>query len=335
MEREAVFVGLDYHDKSVQVAVMDQAGTLLANRSCNNDLESIRSTVSGYGQVKRAAIEACAGAADLAEKLADSGWSIDMAHSTYVAAMKRSPDKCDWTDGKLLADLTRVGYLPKVWIPPKPIRELRRLVRYRYELVMRRKDTKLRIRALLREHRIEGRNDRPWTKSWFTWIKALPLAPESRWVLDQRLAELEHLSVLIVAAETKLDATTSDDPVVKKLREQPGIGPVTSWVLRAEIGRFDRFVNGKQLAKFCGVTPRNASSGEKQADAGLINTGCPLLRNCVIEAAQRLARYTTPWKNLAQRLRRRGKPGTVIIAAVANRWMRWLHHVMVKPEICS
>jgi transposase len=163
----------------------------------------------------------------------------------------------------------------------------------------------------------------------------LALPPESRWLLDQRRAELEHLSALIVSAESQLETATRHDPVIKKLREQPGVGPVTPWVLRAEIGRFDRFVSGKQLAKFCGVTPRNASSGERQADAGLIANGRPLLRTCLIEAAQRLARYTAPWKNLAQRLRRRGKPGAVTIAVIANRWMRWLHHVMVEPEACS
>ncbi len=41
-------------------------------------------------------------------------------------------------------------------------------------------------------------------------------------------------------------------------------------MLRAEIGRFDRFGSGKQLARFCGLSPRNASSGTRQADAGLV-----------------------------------------------------------------
>ena len=35
----------------------------------------------------------------------------------------------------------------------------------------------------------------------------------------------------------------------------PGVGLVTAITLRAEVGRFDRFQTGKQLARFCGVTP--------------------------------------------------------------------------------
>ncbi len=47
--------------------------------------------------------------------------------------MKQGPDKTDWGDARLLVDLVRVGYLPKVWLAPENIRELRRLVRYRQQ----------------------------------------------------------------------------------------------------------------------------------------------------------------------------------------------------------
>lgn len=69
-----------------------------------------------------------------------------------------------------------------------------------------------------------------------------------------------------------------------------GVGLVTAATMRAEIGRFDRFDTGKQLARFCGVTPRNASSGARQADAGLIRAGNPQLRTLLIELAHRLIR---------------------------------------------
>ena len=64
-----------------------------------------------------------------------------------------------------------------------------------------------------------------------------------------------------------------DDAVVTKLQEQPGVGVVTATVMRAVIGRFDRFRAGKQLSRDCGVPPCNSSSGRRQADAGLIESG--------------------------------------------------------------
>ena len=32
------------------------------------------------------------------------------------------------------------------------------------------------------------------------------------------------------------------------------------------------------------------------------------------------------WSDLGGRLLRRGKRKTVVVAALANRWVRWLHH---------
>jgi hypothetical protein len=52
---------------------------------------------------------------------------VSLGHPAYIARMKSSPDKTDFSDGRLLADLTRVGYLPCVWLAPQSIRELRQL----------------------------------------------------------------------------------------------------------------------------------------------------------------------------------------------------------------
>ena len=91
----------------------------------------------------------------------------------------------------------------------------------------------------------------------------------------------------------------------------------------------DRFDTGKQLARFCGVTPRNASSGARQADAGLIKAGNPALRQVLIEQAHRLIRlHRGQWGKLAAGMLLRGKPKNVVVAAVANRWVRWLYYEM-------
>lgn len=118
--------------------------------------------------------------------------------------------------------------------------------------------------------------------------------------------------------------------MIARLMEQPGIGPITAWMIRAEIGRFDRFTSGKQLARFCGLSPRNVSSGERQADAGLIKAGNAHLRAVLIEAAWRLVRCDERWKTLANSMRSRGKPACLVAAAIANRWLRGLYHQM-KP----
>jgi transposase len=148
-------------------------------------------------------------------------------------------------------------------------------------------------------------------------------------MIDQHIIEMEEVNGRIAAVEKRLGERTESDPVVQKLLTMAGIGPVTAWTMRAIIGRFDRFKNGKQLARFCALTPKNSSSGQRQADAGLIKAGDPCLKYVLIQAAQRLRRHEPRWEALYQQLRANGKPVCLSIAAVANRWVRWLQHELV------
>jgi transposase len=322
-----VFVGLDYHDSVVQVCVVEASGAVLGNRPCQNQLAAITAYVEQFGSVVRAGIEACTGSADLAEKLVQYGWSVDLAHPGYVSRMKQNPDKTDFGDARMLADLERVGYLPRVWLAPEETRELRRLIRYRQTLVNERRNARQRMRAILREHRLRL-DQRAWTRSWLAWVSDVRLAEQSRWIMDQLLGTVQRLNQEIRAVEKRLEQVTREDVLVKRLLDQKGIGPVTAWAMRAEIGRFDRFRSGKQLSRFCGLTPRNASSGQRQADAGLIRAGNPELRAVLIEAAQRLRRCEPRWREFSARLLQAGKAKSVVTAAVANRWIRWLFHEM-------
>ena len=334
MCKVSVFVGLDYHKDSIQVCVVNDQGAVLGNRRLDNAVVAVMRYAESFGQVVRAAIESCPGAADFAEELVQDGWHVDLAHPGYVSRMKQSPDKTDFTDARMLADLTRVGYLPRVWLAPQAVRELRRLVRYRQHKVDERRKLKQRIGAMLRDQRItEPEGVARWTQGWLNWLAACEdLSVESRWIIEQQLARLKSLVGEINAVMRRLREATHDDRIVARLLELPGVGEVTAFVLRAEIGHFERFASGKQLSRFCGLSPRNASSGNRQADAGLIKQASPALRTIVIEAAHRLIRHDPRWSCLAKRLRDDGKPGSVVAAAVGNRWMRWLYHRLLEHQ---
>jgi len=322
-----VFVGLDYHDESVQVCVMNFKGKILVNRKVANDWRAITGAAGRGRRVAQAAIEACNGAAHLADELIhQASWPVELSHPGYVARLKQSPDKSDFSDAQLLADLARVGYIPKVWLAPPEVRELRRLVRFRQQLVDERRNIKLRLSALLREHRPPSPPGKPWTLAWRYWLQALELPEQTHWIIRQHLRRFAMVALDIGEVESRLAKLAERDRLVQFLLTLPGVGLVTAVTLRAEIGRFDRFRSGKQLSRFCGLSPRNASSGNRQADAGLIRAGNPQLRAVILQAAHRLKRYDPRWRALATRLRRRGKPGSVIAAAVANRWMRSLYH---------
>lgn len=328
------FVGLDYHDSGVQVCVLDRDGEVLGNQDVENQVGAIAEFVERVAAgrlVTGVAIESCCGAANLAEELQRLGWEVSLANAGICSRMKQNPDKTDFSDAQLLADLVRVGYLPRVWLPPESIRDLRRLTRHREHLVEERRRIKLRIRAMLREERIPAPSEvgTVWTVSWTKWLESTTsLREHSRWVMDMQLANLERVAEQIRDVERRMKESTKDDPVVQKLLEEKGVGLVTAVTMRAEIGTFQRFQSGKQLARYCAVTPKNVSSGKRQADGGLIQAGNLHLRTMLIETAHRLARYVPKWKTLKDRLKLAGKPASVAAAAVANRWVRQLYWQM-------
>lgn len=326
-----VYVGLDYHSDTIRVCVMDAEGETLVNRNVANDPGAVLDLVRTHGGLVRAvALEACCGAADFATRLAEgTEWPVRLAHPSAVNRLKQGPDKTDHTDAWHLANLSRVGYLPEVWLADATTRQLRRLVRHRAGLAEQKKDIKLRILSLLREERIENTSGAsPWSKPGSGWIKSVNLGSESRWVLDQELRGLEQAELQLTDVDQRMEQSTQDDAVVAKLQEQPGIGVVTAVTIRAVIGRFDRFRSGKQLSRYCGVTPCNSSSGKRQADAGLIEAGNDILRPLLIQLAKRLPRHDPHWKELHTKLRTT-KGANVASAAIANRWLRRLYHTMV------
>lgn len=269
------YVGLDYHEDSIRVCVIDEDGFVLMNRDVANNPLAVQLAVGRFANsVLGVAIEACCGSADFASRLkASTGWPVKLAHPGAVRRLKKARDKTDHGDAWHLADLIRAKFLPEVWLADEQTRQLRRLVCHRQGLATERKNVKLRIRSLLREERIVSPAGTPWTKTWLTALDRLDMREQSRWVLQQERERLEQLNAALGRVEQRFAEATQDDPVVKKLLEQPQIGLVTAVTLRAAIGRFDRFRKGKQLSRFCGVTPCNASSGKRQADARARRTG--------------------------------------------------------------
>ncbi len=208
MENVPVFVGLDYHSKSVQVCVMDATGRVLANRSCGNSVVEIGDAIGAGRTVRRAAIESCCGAADLTEALIrDLGWPLIMAHPGYVARMKHNPDKTDYGDAKMLAELSRAGLIPPVWLPPQNVRDLRLLIRLRADLVGTVRAVKTRLLAVLRQQRVvEPGGFGRWCKKWLAWLggKDCALSDQGRFVVGIYLEELTALRTRIAGVEARL-----------------------------------------------------------------------------------------------------------------------------------
>jgi len=67
-------------------------------------------------------------------------------------------------------------------------------------------------------------------------------------------------------------------PGSRLLMTHPGVGPVTALATDVFLGDPARFADGKVLASYVGIIPREYSSGGRQRLGGLSKQGNPLLR---------------------------------------------------------
>ena len=115
--------------------------------------------------------------------------------------------------------------------------------------------------------------------------------------------------------------------------KRKGVGLIAASTLRAQIDTFTRFRKGKELSRFCGFSPRNASSGEHESSCGMIRAGDPGLRRVLIQVGHWLCCHDAHWRPFALRLINNGKPRPLVVVAVVNRWLRRLFYEMQDFEL--
>jgi transposase len=75
-----------------------------------------------------------------------------------------------------------------------------------------------------------------------------------------------------------------------RLAEIPGIGPITASALAASVGDAKSFKNGRQLAAWLGLVPRQHSTGGKSTLLGISKRGDSYLRTLLIHGARSVVR---------------------------------------------
>lgn len=124
-----------------------------------------------------------------------------------------------------------------------------------------------------------------------------------RVLVDQLLAHLKWLDMQIDQIENQINAWHRSNADSQRLEEIPGIGPIIATALIATIGNARNFKNGRQLAAWIGLVPRQHSTGGKQTLLGISKRGDAYLRRLLIHGARSIAYYAqkkanpTTWLN--------------------------------------
>jgi len=158
------------------------------------------------------------------------------------------------------------------------------------------------------------------------------LTPEMRELITIMSDRISSITEKLDELELKIKEGNKRNDLISKLLSIPGIGPLTASAMIATIGDFKEFRNGRELAAFLGVVPRQHSSGGKQNLLGISKRGDGYLRTLLIHGARSVIRYAeskqdkNPW--LVNLIGRRNK--NIAAVALANKNIRIIWAMMTK-----
>ena len=120
-------------------------------------------------------------------------------------------------------------------------------------------------------------------------------------------------------------------PGAKLLMTHPGVGSVTALATDVFLGDPARFEDGKALASYVGMIPREYSSGGQQRLGGLSKQGNPLLRFLWCEAAVHAVRRDPDLQRFYRRKLSQKGLGKARVAAARKLGIRlW---IMLRDQI--
>jgi transposase len=148
-------------------------------------------------------------------------------------------------------------------------------------------------------------------------------------------AELHSIDEQITAMEQRIQRAFQRDEACQKIADVEGVGPVIATAIVAAIADGRAFRNGRQLAAWLGLVPRQHSTGDKQRLLGISKRGDPYLRMLLIHGARSVV-YRCVTKTdarsrwIADKQRRLGT--TKACVAVANKNARIIWALLAKDQ---
>jgi transposase len=146
--------------------------------------------------------------------------------------------------------------------------------------------------------------------------------------MQRLLEQLKDLGQQAAEIEAQIVAWHRSSEFSRKLAKVPGVGPITASALAATVGNAHNFANGRQLAAWLGLVPRQSSSGGKNVLLGISKRGDTYLRallihgaRSVIYAAQRKKGKIDSW--LGALLERRNINVATVALANKNARIMW------------
>lgn len=320
-------LGIDLAKQSFQLHGVDSNGVTVLKKKLNrNKLRRFIALMPAC----TIGIEACGGSNYWTRVFESFGHTVHMIAPQFVKPFVKS-NKNDAADAEAICEAVQrpsMRFVPAKSIEQQDIQSLHRI---RSQAVARRTAQANQIRGLLMEYGLIIPQGISYVR------KSIPLILEDadneltfmfREILADLYREMIHLDERIKTLEAKLEAICAQNEDCQRLLTIPGVGLLSATAMVAAIGDINAFKNGRELAAWLGLVPRQHSTGGKPTLLGISKRGDTYLRTLLIHGGRTVVRVAE--KHSDQRSRwvtqiesRRGKNISAVAVANKNARVAW------------
>jgi transposase len=327
MAQHMSVLGIDIAKQVFHVVGMDDSGhVVLRKRLARSTLLTFMANVPPL----RIGMEACGSAHDWARRFREHGHDVRLIAPQFVKAYVKSP-KHEARDAEAICEAVTRPTMRFVPIKRVEQQDLQALHRIRERRIKARTALVHEIRGPLNEYGIVL----PQSLTKFRALlvekletdqaKLTRLSTEVFWHLYDEFLVVEKR---LAYDDEKLAAMGQAHPACQRLQTIPGIGPVSATALIAAIGDVTQFKNGRQLAAWLGLVPREHSTGGTPRLLGISKRGDRYRRKLLVHGARATRRWVdTKCDDRSQWLRaliaRRGKNRAAVALANKNARLVW------------
>jgi len=325
---EITMLGVDLAKNVFQLHAVDAKGNKVFSRSVQRKkLLQVVADLPACSII----MEACSGAHYWAREFNRLGHQAKLISPQFVKPFVKT-NKNDAADAQAICEAASRPAMRYVPVKNKEQIDIQALHRVRTSCVSRRTSLGNQIRGRLAEHGIVLPQGLSHIRNKLPHILEDPeaeLTMMARDYLSDMLQELFAMDERISKYDKQILKIAMENEACRRLIGIPGIGPVTATILVAAVGDGKEFKNGRHLAAWLGLVPRQHSTGGKSSLRGISKRGDSYIRSLLIQGAHNLVRQgASPW--LIELTERRGYSRACV--AQANKTARIAWNVLAKEE---
>lgn len=322
-----LFVGVDVHKKLCHATTINEKGDVIQTKVFENNACGLQEFAGSLLPSSKVVVEACSNFMSVYDALESKAIDVVAAHPAKVKLIAESSIKNDMIDSESLARLLRLNSIPKAFIPPKPVREARELVRQRRALVQQLTSVKNKIHALLAYEGVTHNISNLFNKRGMSFLAKVKLSEAGRHNLDDLLKLTEFLKGLIESSSKRIKEVYEEEAECKLLATIPGIGVFSAVAIASEIASIRRFSSHEKLACYAGLVPKLYASGDYTYFGHITKKGSNLLRWVLVQDSYAAVRKSKKVKRFYNRIvRKKGKK--IAIVAVARKLVKYVYWVL-------